>query len=179
MTRKQCEHQDCIIQHVSSLRSECQRWSHHQHGSMILFACLIVSPNMKQTLNSRHINTSVHESQGHECSKDTRWETWSDHSCILLNAKCWRLAPHNLKNEKVVTASQRYYVYIIAIIISQWIQAIDRNRALLHIATMVTQSRCVSHTESERRTIVAMCRLHRIWATTRNRAFLHIATMFT
>ena len=36
--------------------------------------------------------TTVHESQRHDWLNNTWWITWSDHSCTLLNAKCWRPA---------------------------------------------------------------------------------------
>ena len=64
MTRKQCEHQGCIIQHVSSLSYECQPSSHHHHGSMITHACVTVLPNMMQTLNSRHNTAFATQGRG-------------------------------------------------------------------------------------------------------------------
>ena len=60
MTRKQCEHQDCIKQHVSSLRYECHLSSHHHHHrSMITHARLNVLSNMMQALISRHNHMGV------------------------------------------------------------------------------------------------------------------------
>jgi len=60
--------------------------------------------------------TTVHESQGHAWLNDTWQKTMGDHSCTLLNARCWWPVVQNLKQTvKSWIVPPCMHVYIIAL----------------------------------------------------------------
>ena len=88
--------------------------------------CLTLVPDLcpRMRADVSFYTTTVHESQGHAWLNDTWRKTIRDHSCTLLNAKCWRPATQNLSDgQNSFIMPHRDYVNIVAMCIlpeSEW-----------------------------------------------------------
>ena len=79
--------------------------------------CVTLVPDLcpRMLADVSFYTTTLHESQGHEWLNDTWRKTIGDHSCTLLNAKCWRPAPQNLSDgQNSFIMPHRNYVDIVA-----------------------------------------------------------------
>jgi len=156
--------------------------------------CLTIVPDLCPRLRAdlSFYTTTAHESQGHAWLNDTWRKTIGDHSCTLLNAKCWRPAPQNLRDgQNSFIMPHRNYADIVA---CESYTECEWRTEFMHFYTsqLCLHSRDVYFTQNlsdgqnscifTHRNyvyIVAMCISQWIWATDRIDAFLHIATMFT